>query len=71
MPLLQPAPLFRLLACAAAVAVCGACSPIQAGAAASVYAGAHNPTGPARDWCSVSPAVSGEPAAGKLIARAT
>ncbi|WP_437440171.1 alginate lyase family protein [Ralstonia pickettii] len=53
------------------MAVSGACSPIQAGAAASVYAGTHNATGPARDWCSVSPALSGEPAAGKLIARAT
>nr|WP_104656760.1 alginate lyase family protein [Ralstonia insidiosa] len=71
MPMLHRAPLVRLLACAAAVAVCSACSPTQAGAAASVYAGAHSPTGPARDWCSVSPAQSGDPAAAKLIVRAT
>ena len=71
MPMLQPSSLFRLLACAAAVAVCGACSPVQAGAAVSESAGAHTSTGSAREWCSVSPAQSGEPAAVKLVARAT
>ena len=71
MPMFHRAPLLRLLACAAAVAVCSACSPTQVSAAASVYAGAHSPAGPAHDWCSVSPAQSGDPAAVKLIARAT
>nr|WP_311529583.1 alginate lyase family protein [uncultured Ralstonia sp.] len=71
MPMLHRAPLLHLLACAAAVAACSACSPTQAGAASSVYAGAHGPAGPAHDWCTVSPAQSGDPAAVKLIARAT
>ncbi|MGC7527318.1 alginate lyase family protein, partial [Pandoraea pneumonica] len=63
--------LLRLLACAAAVAVYSACSPTQAGAAASVYAGAHNLASSTHDWRRVSPAQSGDPAAAKLIARAT
>lgn len=71
MPMLHRAPIVQLLACAAALAACSACTPTQAGAASAVYAGAHTPAGPARDWCSVSPAESGDPAAVKLIARAT
>ncbi len=66
MPMLHRAPIVQLLACA-----CSAWTPTQASADAAVYAGARTPAGPARDWCDVSPAESGNPAAVKLIARAT
>ena len=67
--MLHCTPLLRLLACAVAVSACGACSPTHAGAAAAAYAGTH--AAQARDWCNVSPSQSGDPAAAKLIARAT
>jgi hypothetical protein len=69
--MLHCAPLLRLLACAVAVSACGACSPTQAGAAAAVYAGTHTQAPAAHDWCDVSPAQSSDPAAVKLMARAT
>ncbi|WP_426395783.1 alginate lyase family protein [Ralstonia sp. R-29] len=70
MPMISRAPLLRLFACAAAIGACATCAPTQAETAAPTYANARSAPG-VRDWCSVSPAESGDPAAVKLIARAT